>query len=248
MEKIKLAFDVGNTSINIGGFVEKDLVKTVSYLTADFNHSDFEIWVRDFLGNSEVSKIGLSCVVPRYHEAIINTLKTYAPVFVINPENLPNLLIRAENRNELGADFIAAYYGAIIKYPPPIIVFDLGSATKTLVIDENQEIIGVAIKPGMKQILETMLRNIPHLPVIELAEPRDVLGNNTEEAIKAGLFFGELANIHCYGALIEQHYKMGATTVVTGGYSHYFTKYLQGMNHDPDLLLYGINKIIDNEL
>ncbi len=248
MEKIKLACDVGNTSINIGSFINEDLVKTVNYLTADFSQAEFSKWVSDFIVGFEVTKIGLSCVVPRFLPAIVKTLEAYGPLFVISPENLPQLVINAENRNELGADFIAAYYGAIIKYPAPIIVFDLGSATKTMVIDENLKIIGVAIKPGMKQTLETMLHNIPHLPAMELSAPRDVLGDNTEEAIKAGLYYGELANIHCYGALLEQRYNMKATTVVTGGYSHYFTKYLQGMNHDPQLLLYGINKIIDNEL
>jgi len=207
-----------------------------------------EKWLRQCIQEDEVIKIGLSCVVPRLQSQIENCLMVYKNTFIVSPATLPHLIINAENRNELGADFICAYYGVLAKHNVPAIVFDLGSATKTMIISEDKEILGVAIKPGLLQSLNAMVRNIPHLPNIEVKEPEDIIGHNTIEAIKTGVFYGELSNIMYYGSLLDEHYKMTSIKIVTGGYSNYFVNHLHGCLHEPDLLLYGINKIIDMEL
>ena len=244
MKKIKLAIDVGNTEIHIGSYLGEVLLETARFTTAAFTPEDFGGFLDSFIKEKQVEKIGLSCVVPRHLEALLKCLSKYAPVFNINPLTISDLIVRADNREELGADFICAYYGALVKYQAPIIVFDLGSATKTMIINEASEIAGVAIKPGLMQSLNAMLVNIPHLPEINMSEPADVIGHNTIEAIKSGIFFGELANIKYYGELLDQHYGFKSTKLVTGGYSNYFVNYMDGLHHEPSLLLTGINKII----
>jgi len=246
--KIKLTIDVGNTEIDIGCFLDDELIRVAGFPMSEYNEVNLENWVKQCIESDEVVKIGLSCVVPRYQKEIEECLSKFGEIFVISPATLPDLIINAENRNELGADFICAYYGAISKYKMPAVIFDLGSATKTMFINEEKEILGVAIKPGLLQSLNAMIVNIPHLPSIELNEPEDIIGHNTIEAIKSGVFYGELANIKHYGTVIDEHYNVDSVKIVTGGYSNYFVNHLDDCFHEPDLLLYGINSIIDNYL
>jgi len=248
MDNIKLTIDAGNTEIDIGCFYADDLVRVSGFPTADFNCKNLNSWVKDAIKNDTVTAIGLSCVVPRFQKEIETCLAGFGPIFNISPATLPELVINAENRNELGADFICAYYGVLAKYKTPAIVFDLGSATKTMFVSAENEILGVAIKPGLLQSLKAMITNIPHLPDIELGEPETIIGHNTIEAIRSGVFYGELSNIKHYGLLLDEHYGVDSIKIVTGGYSNYFTNHLEGYVHNPDLLLYGINKIIDLKL
>jgi len=246
MRKIKVALDVGNTEIVVGIYHGEELVNKSRKPTGDFTSMLLKSWLEELIGEDEPIKIGLSCVVPRFYKEIIDCCDNIAETLTISPANLPDLVIQAENRDELGADFIGVYFGAITKYSAPLIIFDLGSATKTMIINEKQEIEGVAIKPGIRQSLDAMVTNIPHLPNIELGQPEDIIGHNTVEAIKSGIFYGELANIKYYGNLLDEHYDFTSTKILTGGYSWHFYDQLPNYHHEPDLLLAGINKIIDN--
>ena len=245
MKKMKLALDVGNTCIKIGCFVDQQLLCNAVYPTQDFNRERLRQWLNSIVGEQAVAEVGLSCVVPRIHDELLAELQKAYVVFDIKPHSMPELIIHADDRNELGADFICAYYGALTKYETPVVVFDLGSATKTLFIDENQEIRGVTIKPGLQQSLTAMVANIPHLPAIDLSEPQEIIGHNTEQAIKAGVFYGELAHLKYFSELLDEHYGMQATKIITGGYSSYFVSHLADFQYEPDLLLFGINKIIE---
>ena len=245
MKEIKIALDVGNTSIDCGCFIDKQLLRVKNLLLEDFSEENLDKLIRESLQDDVVIKIGLSCVVPRHQEVILNYLEKYATVVNITASLLPDLVIEADNRNELGADFICAYYGVLAYYKAPLIVFDLGSATKVMVINENKVISGVAIKPGINQSLQAMTKKIPHLPDIELQEPSDIIGHNTIEAIRAGVFYGELSNIKYYSSLLDEHYNMNSNKVISGGYARLFIDRLTGFLYEPNLVLLGINEIID---
>ena len=248
MRDIKIALDVGNTEIVIGIYQDDELISKSRKPTSDFDALVMESWLKELIGEDKALMIGLSCVVPRFYQTIVECCKKLAPTLTVSSANLPELVIQADNRDELGADFIGAYFGALAKYSPPLIIFDLGSATKTMIVNEKNEIEGVAIKPGIRQSLNAMVTNIPHLPKIELSKPEDIIGHNTVEAIRSGVFYGELANIKYYGALLDEHYNFQSTRILTGGYSWLFYQELHDYHHEPDLLLFGINKIIDNSL
>jgi len=248
MKTIKMVLDVGNTEIVAAVYQDDKQIKKAKKPTADFDPLLFELWLKNLLADNEARMIGLSCVVPRFYATIVACCEKIAPTIIVSSANLPELVIKAENRDELGADFIGAYFGALSKYAAPLIIFDLGSATKTMIVNDELEIEGVAIKPGIMQSLDAMITNIPHLPNIELGQPADIIGHNTVEAIKSGIFYGELANIKYYGALLDEHYDFRSTKILTGGYSWHFYKQLADYHHEPELLLLGINKIVDNSL
>ena len=240
-----IAIDVGNTDIVLGSYLGNELVRKERKATVK-GVENFSDWLNSFVDNQQIVKIGLSCVVPRYLSRIVEGCTAIAETVIIKAELFPDLVIKADDRNELGADFIGSYFGAISEYRGPITVFDLGSASKIMVINERAEIEGVMIKPGLVMSLDAMLKNIPHLPPIEIAKPQDIIGHNSVQAIRSGIFYGELASIEYTGTLLDRRYDFASTKIITGGYSAYFRDFLPNHCYEPDLLLKGINKIIDN--
>lgn len=247
MEKeiIKLTIDAGNTDILIGYFQGNILLKSERKPTKTFSIKMMDSWLIDFNEEKVIDYIGLSCVVPKIFDDLSACCNKVAKTLIVKPSLFPKLAIKARNRDEIGADFLSIYYGALINYKAPLIIFDLGSATKTMVINESEDIEGVAIKPGLRQSLDAMIENIPHLPNVDLIEPQDLIGHNTIEAITTGVFYGELSNIEHYGKMLDKHYGFNSNKIITGGYSAYFVNQLPKYHYEPDLILYGINKIID---
>ena len=63
------------------------------------------------------------------------------------------LKIEMDNPSALGADLVVNAVAAIDKYPKPIVVFDMGTATTLSVIDEHGTYIGGMIMPGLRLVL-----------------------------------------------------------------------------------------------
>lgn len=245
MKEYKLAVDVGNTDIVIGIFKEKELIKKAR-APLKLIESKLESWLMEELVGLRIKEIGLSCVVPRIHQLIFDTcLKICSEVVEISPSLTKNLVINATNRNELGADLLADAYGALANYDVPTLIFDLGSATKAIYLNGKGELEGVTIKPGLAQSLNSMLQNIPHLPPVELKAPGVLLGHDTITAIQAGIFNSEACAIDGFSKLVAEHYKEKAIVVLTGGFSNLIYQYLPDCVFEPDLVLIGINEILD---
>jgi len=158
----------------------------------------------------------------------------------INAQLVSDLVIHLKDRNELGADLIASTYGALDKYPLPIIVADLGTATKITVINDKAEFLGGMIVPGITISNKAIQLMIPHLPHIEPELPDVMLTDDTVQSMQAGLMYGTLYQVKGLVEGLEKELDIKATKVLTGGYGRHIAHKLPEFIYDESLLTDGI--------
>jgi type III pantothenate kinase len=187
----------------------------------------------------------VSSVVPSVDKVFFETLETYLNIkgLKCNVDVVPEFKILLNNPKELGADFIATSYGAMAKYNTPIIVADLGSATKLSAINAKGEFAGGIIMPGLRIAQDALNRFIPHLPLIPLVIPKSVLGIDTITAMQAGLMFSTIDSIIGIANRIENEFNQECTKILTGGLSILIKDDTNSFVYEPFLLNEGLFEI-----
>ncbi len=86
------------------------------------------------------------------------------------------------------------------------------------------------------------------LPSVSPSENIPLLGQTTDEAIRAGVQFGILYEIDAYiNALVNKY--NGLMIILTGGDASFFVKNLKNTIFVvPDLVLYGLNLILTHQV
>ena len=148
-----LAIDVGNTNI-VMGFIEGDTIVDKYRLSTSSNETAEEYAIKlhsvldlMHLEPSALEGAVLATVVPPLARTISKAvvLVTGKAPILVGPGVKTGLNIKTDNPGELGADMVVGAVAAIAKYPAPIILFDLGTATTASVIDKTGSFIGGAI-------------------------------------------------------------------------------------------------------
>ena len=124
--------------------------------------------------------------------------------------------ILAEIHNQLGADIVASSVAAIQKYPQPIIVIDMGTATTFSYLSESTY-KGCVIIPGVRIAVEALSGRAAELPHISLEQPPSIFGRSTIDAMRSGVLYGNAAMIDGMIQRMEAEAKPVATVVMTGG-------------------------------
>lgn len=253
-----LAADIGNTSITIGAYKDKELVFTSRTVTdRQENAPGYLVKLLDALSSNGVSPSDfsgaiISSVVPEVTENFslaIEKLTGKKPLLV-GQEHNGNLKVYILPVSYLGADLIAASIGAIEKYPLPCLVADLGTATKILVIDRKGVFRGCTISPGVKISLDALAEKTSLLPEISLSKPERAIGENTVECMQSGIVYGTAAMLD--GLIKRIKAELGedtVTVVATGGYSKEISECCETeMHYDENLLLDGLRSIYEKAL
>ena len=132
------------------------------------------------------------------------------------------------------------------KYPCPIIIFDLGTATTGSVLDKNGNFLGGIITTGVKTSLSALSTGTALLPQIDISAPKKVIGTNSIDSMKSGAVIGTAAMLDGFIDRFEKELGEKATVVVTGGLGKVIAK---NCTHevviDDNLLIDGL-KIIYN--
>ena len=133
-----LAIDVGNSTISAGLFdrkrelkflasIDTDSRKTADQISIDLMNL-FQLYHYDL---KDVTGAIFSSVVPPINFMMEKALTRLLgkPPMVVGPGVKTGLNIRMEVHNQLGADIVANAVAALEKYPAPIIMIDMGTAT-----------------------------------------------------------------------------------------------------------------------
>lgn len=239
-----LTLDVGNSNIHT---ILYDQNKNVVYQqrTNTLREADAEFYRDYFLDLKEscqcvIDKVMISCVVPRIVETLIKIAKEVydAEVIAINANNV-DLVVHLDNPLELGADFIAGAYGAMNQYETPVIIIDMGTASKISVIGHNKQFLGGVIQPGIGQMANILSQNIDHLPHIELEVPQQVMGRNTIESIQSGILHGSILGLIEMAKRIETELGEPAKMLLTGGFIHLYDDTF-GIEFNPNIINEGL--------
>jgi len=183
----------------------------------------------------------IASVVPAATAALTGAMERLmgVPPLVVGAGIRTGLDIRADMHAQIGADIVAYCVGAAAKYPSPVIVVDLGTATTFSVLQGNVY-AGCIIAPGVRVGLEALSRQAAELPHVSVSKPAGLLGHNTEDAMRSGVVYGNAGLVDGMLSRLEELYP-AATVVSTGSYVDDIIPYCtKPIVSDPDLLLDGL--------
>lgn len=224
-----IAIDIGNTDVVIGFYDQswKHIFRVPSNL--EMEAAEYEKRLRVFLLEHGVSladtrEVIVSSVVPDLTPIILAVFQEFheGEIQVIDGELLKRLSLGAINPYEIGSDLAANAVGAFERFKAPAIVVDFGTALTFTSVNEKGEILGVAIAPGVRTAMKSLSSNTARLPEIPLEIPPKVLGNNTVEALQAGIMQGYVGLVWHMVDQVKSEMGGHPKVIATGGLSFIF--------------------------
>ena len=193
-----LAVDIGNSMVNLGVFKDESLVANLRVSTDARRSSDeYGLMIRDLLAlngveRSTITDVCMCSVVPPLTGVFEELSETY---FHVKPLSITagvrtGLQISYDNPRDVGADRIVDAVAAIYLYGQPVIIVDFGTATVFDAISKDGVYLGGAIAPGINVAAEALFLNTSQLRRVELVAPKSAIGQNTSNALQAGLVLG----------------------------------------------------------
>jgi type III pantothenate kinase len=214
-----LAVDIGNTNIVTALFDDEEVYraekisvvkKTVSSdskiirewriftdtrRTGDEYFSTLLTLFRDAnIKPDQISSAVISSVVPALigpFVIVVQRLTGSKPV-IIAPAMYDKLPVKIPESavHEIGTDLLCNAVEAWERYKSACIIVDFGTALTFTVVDNDAQIQGVAIAPGLGTALKSLFTNTAQLPDVPLEAPASSLGTNTVQSIQAGIVLG----------------------------------------------------------
>lgn len=247
-----IAVDVGNTHIVIGA-VDGDHILTVARLRTDIHKTEYEYAVLfkqhlDFAGvkYADCTDSIISSVVPPLTHTLAKAIwrLTGGESMIIGSGIKTGLNILIDNPAQLGGDLVTGAVAALELVKPPIIIIDMGTATKLSVVDAKANYIGCSIYPGVNLSLTALSRGTSQLPYISLEAPKSCIGKNSVDSMKSGIVFGSAAMLDGMIDRIEEELGSSASLVATGGIAPSIVPYCRhNILLREDLLLKGLSII-----
>ena len=249
-----LAIDVGNTNIVVGCIDSGRIfrvfrISTNSMRTADEYAAQINsLLMFHGIERSAIDGAVISCVVWPLTRVFMDAAKLLSGVsaIVVGAGIKTGVNILIDDPAQLGSDMVATAVGALVSYKLPVIICDLGTATKMSVLDKNGGFIGGAIIPGVALSMKALASGTSQLPQIPIEAPHRSISANTIDCMKSGAVFGAAAQIDGMAERFEKELGQTAQLVATGGLAEAVYKHCKReIIFDPDLILKGLSIIYD---
>lgn len=236
---VNLCVDKGNTRIKIGIFDDDVMIYNTRMLDSDI--AQIEEIITRFCPSS-----GVLCNVGRYDATLISLMQRRLNAFV-EFDALTSIPIVNSYRtpHTLGKDRLAAAIGATaIKPNSNVLIVDAGTAITYDFVDSKGVYHGGNIAPGLTMRLKALNHFTSNLPLVDLTETNELLGEDTRSAILLGALKGVEYEINGYFEALSFKYPE-LSLFLTGGDSNYFESKLKNpIFVQKNLVLTGLNRIL----
>ena len=249
-----LALDVGNTNIVIGCLDGGEIIREFRLSaniakTEDEYASDIKN-ILDFHGVARENLSGavMSSVVPPLTGVLKSAVRLLAgtDAIVVGAGIKTGMNILIDDPAQLGSDMVATAVGALASYTPPVIIADLGTATKLSVLDKNGGFTGGAVMPGVKLSVGALAAGTSQLPKVPIEAPHKCISTNTIDCMKSGAVFGAASMIDGMTERFEAELGYPAQIVATGGLADVICRHCKrDITVDPHLILRGLGIIYE---
>jgi type III pantothenate kinase len=241
---VLLAIDAGNTQMHIGMFRDEELlesfrVATDRLATADTLGAMLSGLLRmRNLHLAEVEAAIVSSVVPQLNHEFELLSERYfkGSLQVVGPGLKTGMPIRMDNPHEVGADRIVNAVAAHDRFGGACISVDFGTTINYDVVSSGGEYLGGVIAPGVEISMEALSRRAERLFKIDLGEPRQVIGKNTQAALLAGIVYGFAGQVDAIVGRLREALGEEAVTVATGGMQSAIVPHCEEIDEVDDLL------------
>ena len=203
-----LAIHIGNARITLGVtdlVGERGLLFCAACSAANDRTADeYAVWLGQIFAlhtfaPAQITGLIVSSVVPSLTDTICSAAARLisVPPKIVGSGMKTGLRIRIENPAQLGADLVSLAVGASdrIVDSRPCVIVSFDAATALTVLSSPDEVAGAVIMPGLLSSARALERDAALLTEISLELPRRVIGRNTQDALRAGLLYGAVAQV-----------------------------------------------------
>jgi type III pantothenate kinase len=168
-----------------------------------------------------------------------------SPQVIDDPAAFP-LKVNLDAPSKAGIDrLLNAVAANVIRGPgQPCIIVDTGTATTVDAVSPEGAFEGGAILPGFElsaRALHHYTALLPYISIEELVEQsKDPLGTNTREALRSGLFWGQIGAIRELIARLSERWKKSPLVLLTGGGAALASPQIREARWEPHLSLQGL--------
>ena len=240
---MKLAIDIGNTSVTVGLFKGNKLFKN-----SHFNSIEkFEAFL-DNIKQYDIKCAIISSVVPKLTKDYSNLLKARYNLSIINIDyKLSQLDLQVPHPETIGADRLCNMVAMQNEYPAPAIIIDFGTATTYDVINNKNQFIGGAIAAGVETSANYLLSKAALLSETDLLFPDNAIGIDTTTNIQSGIMFGAVDQVEGMIKRITLETNTEYFIILTGGFANLLSPQLNFSHSvDQDLTLKGMIYIYES--
>ncbi len=237
-----LLFDVGNSSIHVGVW-SGGAIRAVTQVRHDQESQLSEVITQHWRGMTLSRQVMACSVVPSQLvrlKTLVSDL-TGEPLLVVGNELPVPISNRVEKPETVGMDRLCCAAAAYGIEQAACVIADVGTAVTVDCVSSEGYFIGGAILPGLSLQSKILAQETAQLPVVSMEHPGSPLGQSTEHAIRAGLYYG------CIGAirqLVESYAeRLGRwpALFLTGGDSELLAADMDFVDKVvPDLCLRGV--------
>jgi type III pantothenate kinase len=245
-----LAVDIGNTNTNIGSFAGKKLISH-----SCINNTSLLNQKSVFTGKlhllNESKNIVVASVNPDIESAFYKSIgeKHQKKMLKIGREIELRIPTLVENPQTVGIDRLLNALAAYRRTGIATIVIDFGTAITIDVVSKKGEFMGGLILPGIRTSAYALNQQTALLPKVEIKRPRKIIGKNSEDAIKAGIYYGAVGSVNHIIEELNNAYRDLKYTIATGGDAKTLKKDIPEINKFiPRLTLEGIRLAFEENI
>ena len=243
---MKIIGDIGNTEVKICLVDNNSIIKNkINIKSNDINKSKINYKLKYFkLNKKKIDYIVFSSVVPKVYNLFSSYFKLNfnKKIIEIKQLKLKKLIDINVNKKQVGSDRLANSIAAI-DLKNNYIIIDFGTATTFDVLIKKKYLGGI-ISPGINLSLNTLSSKASLIPEINLKKITNVIGKNTNDAVRSGFYWGYAGLIDNMIKLIKRQTKVNFKVVLTGGLANLYKNSINTKcKVDKDLTIKGIVKI-----
>lgn len=202
--------DAGNTALKLAHFVQDKLISTAIFPTLESLAQNIP----------PSSKIGLASVKSDAFNADFK--KIFPRTFLLNTQMKLPFTMDYETPETLGIDRLCNAAALFQRFPEQnALCVDVGTCIKFDLVNAQKQYAGGSISPGLRLRYASLHQFTAKLPLLETSETFSLIGKNTSDAIRNGVQFGILGELHYMIESYEAKYP-DLTIIMTGGDAHYF--------------------------
>jgi type III pantothenate kinase len=145
----------------------------------------------------------------------------------------------------LGVDRLAGVCGAQQMFPGThCLVIDAGTCITYDFLDRAGAYHGGSISPGLNMRFEAMHTFTARLPLVQVSEAVELIGNSTETCLQSGVVHGLIEEIDGIIRRYQEKFE-GLRVILCGGDALFFENKLKAsIFASPELVLSGLNSIL----
>jgi type III pantothenate kinase len=250
-----ILIDVGNTNTVFGLSDETSAALSATFRFASARDRTADEWYglitplieRSCPNLASFKGMIISSVVPAITGPLLEVGRRYFSIepMIVGAELELGVRIEVDSPSEVGSDRLVNAAMAFEMYGGPVIVVDLGTATKIEAVTESGVYRGGVIAPGIGLSLETLAGRAAKLYAVELRPSDQAIGKNTIAAVQSGVVNGHIAMIEGMVSRVSIELGMARHVVMTGGFSSLVIDHTSLItDHVPDLTLLGLRHVL----